>query len=694
MRNNIDAADYLTVSFHTTQISDLETGKQDKLTFDTAPTAGSSNPVTSAGIKTAIDGVGAEVSALKSAVDTNIGSETRADVTLTYTDGYQLKTTAPMGSIIEAATYSISQNIDLTNAKGVVIYWTGQNPYSAFGFYKANGDFIQFASPSISSTPVEYDVPDNASYGIYSTMTSRENVTITIVSETKGAIYTELDKKLDTEQGAENAGKVLAVGEDGNVTPITLASQSRPAYGKSRPSLPLFPEMVADFAWCSMLLPAAFTGHNVVLTVSGASGATDLTVSAITGATMADMSSFTPWIGGVLSTDGKAFTVYNFKYKDANTVTIFPALTEAVTNAELSTLMYDSGESYTGLHLTENGYKAYAYHLYNTNPRHCEASKYIAAYRPYIDNEPNPLTKFGSATTYSDVYTTNRTQSYINYYVNKVYRFLHSTSYASSDSKTGVSWDVDLKGKSGYFEAYVNPLATTFDVDAGKEVYVDVYIDGTLASQTILSNVICKRICVDYENADAGRVEIYCNHWENGVQSGFAISRLCWWVNELEYGNTPLFPKGAVIGQEFDSWGVFHDGASGVALSTLHNDATGVTVPYENHSLGNQTSAWGKAWWYENVWKYHPSIAVTDFVVNDGNSESSASIPATIEGPDGKTYNNHLTTAQYAENQKCIIDEALNNGIQPIIMRASRGGFTVDIKFTLAMIDALAEQVE
>ena len=36
-------------------INGLSTGKQDKLTFDTAPTAGSSNPVTSAGIKAAID---------------------------------------------------------------------------------------------------------------------------------------------------------------------------------------------------------------------------------------------------------------------------------------------------------------------------------------------------------------------------------------------------------------------------------------------------------------------------------------------------------------------------------------------------------------------------------------------------------------------------------------------------------------
>lgn len=68
-RNNIQAADQMTVDFHSTQISDLETGKQDKLTFDSTPTAGSSNPVTSAGIKTVTDALAGDVDDLKSAFD-------------------------------------------------------------------------------------------------------------------------------------------------------------------------------------------------------------------------------------------------------------------------------------------------------------------------------------------------------------------------------------------------------------------------------------------------------------------------------------------------------------------------------------------------------------------------------------------------------------------------------------------------
>lgn len=46
-------------------------GKQDKLTFDTTPTAGSTKPVTSGGIKTALDGK-ANVSHTHTIVDVTV----------------------------------------------------------------------------------------------------------------------------------------------------------------------------------------------------------------------------------------------------------------------------------------------------------------------------------------------------------------------------------------------------------------------------------------------------------------------------------------------------------------------------------------------------------------------------------------------------------------------------------------------
>ena len=69
--------------------------KQNKLTFDTTPTAGSTNPVTSGGIKTALDGkytkpsTGIPKSDLASAVQTSLG---KADTAIQSLNGYATET--------------------------------------------------------------------------------------------------------------------------------------------------------------------------------------------------------------------------------------------------------------------------------------------------------------------------------------------------------------------------------------------------------------------------------------------------------------------------------------------------------------------------------------------------------------------------------------------------------------------------
>ena len=130
-----------------------------------------------------------------------------------------------------------------------------------------------------------------------------------------------------------------------------------------------------------------------------------------------------------------------------------------------------------------------------------------------------------------------------------------------------------------------------------------------------------------------------------------------------------MFPKGVFVAQEFDSWGVYNDGVTGKTLQEFITNDAGVTVPLENHSLGSQTTAWGIAYWYQNILAYHPAIAITDFGINDNNSVSSSSIPETITGPDGKVYNNKITQEMFVENTGKLIDFAISNGIQPIVMR-------------------------
>lgn len=72
-RGNETSALQTTVKGHTTDIANINTalaGKQNTLTFDTSPTAGSSNPVTSGGVKTALNSMQSNLNLQTSIVGT------------------------------------------------------------------------------------------------------------------------------------------------------------------------------------------------------------------------------------------------------------------------------------------------------------------------------------------------------------------------------------------------------------------------------------------------------------------------------------------------------------------------------------------------------------------------------------------------------------------------------------------------
>lgn len=97
-----------------------------------------------------------------------------------------------------------------------------------------------------------------------------------------------------------------------------------------------------------------------------------------------------------------------------------------------------------------------------------------------------------------------------------------------------------------------------------------------------------------------------------------------------------------------------------------------ITIPYENHSKGSQTTVWGKAWFYENVQKYHTSHMISNFMINDFNSNNNGGLTEkTIFGPDNKEYDNIVSKEQWIENVKDIMDLARVNNIQPIYIGAS-----------------------
>ena len=623
---------------------------------------------------------------LTAIIEEEIGSTEEYAPSTEFTAGYAINASgSTKGSLYEASSMSVSDKIYLQGAIKYKIYKSGQDPYFTFAQY-AEDDTCLSAKGTEVQDFIEFE--SGTAYIRYSAMTARlSNLHLLLLKETKGAIYEAID---DLRQDTDDAIEELH-----NEIKDSSSNRQNP-YMKSVPFKPLLAEMCADFAWCSMILPNSLTSKNVVLTVSGSSGSTEVTGSAISPDTLNLSDLGSNWIGGLLSADGVAFKVCNFRLKTGNTIEIYPALTEDITNGTLSTLMYDSGANYVGMHLTENGYKAFMQNLYNKNPKHCEVGRYVARFRSDVDTTC-PFTWYGGQINGKQYrFTTlNPSNSWFNRPSSRAYCYQFSSGWTPHTTKSGAYWAVDLKGNSGYLEAFIFPIAQgILTLPQDQQIHVEVTIDGELVLSQILTDTICKRICVDYKNATTGRIEIYSNKWAavSGEAYGFGLGRVTWWVNDLTF-DVPIFPKGSVIAEEFDSWGVFHDGASGKELERLHNEATGVTVPFTNHSLGSQTSAWGMAWFYENVWKYNPSICIQDFGINDTNS-IPRSLPETIEGPDGKTYNNRLTAEQYCENMIRISKLAEHNNIQPIFTRNCLHGQTVYKTFSNALIDALSSQVE
>lgn len=642
---------------------------------------------------------GDEIADLKSAIHQKLGYTDIEQATITYTDGKTLTTTNPRGQITDSSSNSISQQIDVSGAQQYIIYYTDENPYGNLFFYDENDTVLNSSNITIAknTSATVADVPAGASYAMFCCMTSRKSTVFKTYTTVEGDIDEELDTKLNINQGAGNAGKTLAIDEDGDIVPVAV-EKAHPKYMVDAPQKPLLAEMMADFTWCSKLQPEELKGKNVVMTVSGESGSDELTVSAITPNTVNVSDIGTDWVGGVLSADGVNYTVCNFKYVSGSTVKIYPALSANVTNGTLSNIMYDSGVNsgtpYVGLHLTENGYKAFSQYLYAKNPKHCEVGRYVAAFKPDLtDTTTSPFTWYGSSQITPEAYrfvSENINQRWLNAPINRQYVLRFSTSYTAHTTKSGAYWEVDLKGQTGYLEAYIYGIANQINLPSDQEIHVEVTIDGVKVFDESYSDTICKRICVDYTKANTGRIEIYSNKWAavNSDVYGFGIGRVTWWINDIDYPDTVLFPKGAVIAQMYDSWGVFHDGASGVELNRLHNAATGVTVPFTNNSKGDQTSAWGKAWFYNKVWENHPSMCVHDFCINDTNSVGS-SLPDTIEGPDGTEYDNKLTSTEYADNMILLGKEAVYNRIQPIFISRVLGYWS----FPMALVDAMSSQL-
>ena len=400
--------------------------------------------------------------------------------------------------------------------------------------------------------------------------------------------------------------------------------------------------------------------NNAFFKITGNAGDNFVTVVSGGNATPSDISDYTKrWSAVISYDDGVHFEPCLAWYRDANTLGVWPVLKTGITSGELGAMWTD------GLHLTRRGYIGFAQAVFNANPKYCAKKTYVAK---YVSGDTVPFTEFGGTMYAMTKRQTNYKEDGGFLFANTFDQYVKvNTGTTETTGKRGISWEIERPyPTSGYVEIMLGGAGVYDpDIPAGYEIHVDLYINGVLSRQLSKNTNILETLYFDYADANTLKIEVYQNKQaaSAGNGSGFNISCIYFWEG-VRNADT-LFPKGAVVGQMFDSWGVFHDGASGKEFLRLIDEKAGVTVPFENHSLGSQTSAWGKAWFYENLQKYHPAIGIVDFGINDVNS-IPYSLPETVLGPDGKSYNNRIDLTEYISNMQTIADEASNNGIQLI----------------------------
>ena len=319
-------------------------------------------------------------------------------------------------------------------------------------------------------------------------------------------------------------------------------------------------------------------------------------------------------------------------------------------------------------------------------------------------NNEIPFTYFGNTglvkhqiRTLNSFNTSNKMFTYLQ----KYYEVL-GVNYPVKEA-SGIEWNVDVNGRSGYVEIFVGSTNSSdnapYTYDNDNPVVIELWLDGELKNTIEKTQTKVERICIDFENASSAKIKVYMNSF-NDPNVGFSVSAIYFWENKMNFDSTThILPKFSTIAQMFDSWGEFHDSQTAKSFSSLHNERCGITIPYENHSKGSQTTVWGKAWFYENVQKYHTSHMISDFMINDFNSENGGLAESTISGPDGKEYTNIVSKEQWIENVKDIMNMAIVNNIQPIYIGASLtntyalGGVMRSVtEWHIALLDSIVEE--
>lgn len=357
-------------------------------------------------------------------------------------------------------------------------------------------------------------------------------------------------------------------------------------------------------------------------------------------------------------------------YDNTNqTLTVYPALEYTETAGTICAFVNDAQ------HLTATGFKTYAQYIYKQAPKYCEKTKYLYRYMPINEPSPTapsnyPFTILGTAYNNKRVGIGKVDANYPVLSQTKNDLMLNASS--NSDEINGIEWEVNLNGKSGYFEGFIGngyKSAGSYGYSVPKDnaypLIIEWYLDGTLAQTITKTTNTVERICFDFGSANTtAKIKMYYQSVRANTDN-LSIGNLTFYVNEYNH-NEKLIPYGSAITMICDSWGANESGATGTEMERLINTEVGFETAFYNRSVGGMTARWGKGRFYDFAHKDNAAVAIYDFVINDilGIKNSST---GTFTNDNGTVYEKYEST--YAEYIGCIrtlMQMSISNNVLPI----------------------------
>lgn len=488
----------------------------------------------------------------------------------------------------------------------------------------------------------------NKAEGAISTANTAKQSADSTRTELNAVVSRATDSDAMSRQAAINAKgedkENLKARIDEDYTIVTNQIEENERVVKSLILKPLYVETFASMGRYGTGTPSGvskYSGGNYVCVISGNAGDKFVTV---TSGTISDGGGV--W-SAVIQDANKNCYMNKVISIDGNKFNLIDPLPVTIQNGKIGNL-HDEPQ---GLHYTELGYFAFAQHIYKTEPKYTERELND---KQYLGTD---ISSFWELTTsWSNYNNVTNIDNAGDSTIAKLGRAGLMVNLASPSHSAELNYTAKEKG---YIEIFISST---------KPSTLDFLKDGNVV-ESISVNSILKRITLDFEYGENLKVRVHDVNSSGSSVNSLQISNTSFWLNRSNLPSKLISPNDKVV-YLGDSWGTYHNQATTRELIRLMMENGGEPTVL-NYSRAGHSTNYALDGFEEYVIKNKPDKVIIEYFCNDFASMNGADL-GTFTAVDGTQKSLNVTNqTQYLKNINKMIEMAIQNGIQPIIIMAA-----------------------